>query len=95
MGEQRFDRRFIVGISEGLIDRPLVPIDAEPDQVCNCLAIRAGLNSGPIKVFYAKDNFPAILPGEKPVNEESPRVSKMKRAGGRRGQSGYSHVPGW
>src|SRR6185437_6438031 len=47
-----------------LIDRTLIPVDAEPAKIVDRLSVRSDLDARPIEVFDAQNDLPAVLSRE-------------------------------
>ena len=90
--EKHFDGRGVGLPARGLIDRPVVPIEAQIFHVVHQHRIRARFDARGIEVFDAEDDAPIILAGQKPIDQKRARVSEMQSPGGRRRQTGGGHV---
>src|SRR5207247_553782 len=74
-----------------LINRPFVPIQAEPAQVFDRELVGAALDARAVEVFDAEDDFPAEHARQQPVDEEGARVAQVKGAGGGGSESRDAH----
>src|SRR5271167_1867629 len=61
--------RLTVGSKGASQPRSLIPIQAQPLQVPYDAFLNLGLGPFPVRILDAQDEFPAHVPGEKPIKE--------------------------
>ena len=69
------------------VDRTLVPVEAQPAQVCNELRLVAGFGAFQVSIFDAEKEIAAHAAGEQPVVERRPRTAHVEHSSGGRGKA--------
>src|SRR5690242_6082122 len=77
--------------STRLINRPLVPVQAEPAQFIDRLLVGPFLDARDVEVINAKYDPPTVLSGHEPIGQESSGIAEMESAGGRGRQPRHAH----
>ena len=73
----------------GLINRPLVPVQAQPGEIVDRLPVRPALDPRAVDVLHPQDNPPPALAGQDPVDQKRPRIAQVQSPRGRWGEAGY------
>ena len=87
--------RLVVGSIRPAHARPLVPVDPQPPQPIENRLERLVDVASDVSVVDPQDELPAVLPGEKPVEQRRANPADMQVAGGTGGEAGAnSHAEG-
>ena len=82
--EERFGFRAVPVEARALVDRPLVPVEAEPAEPVEDRVDRLGGGAFRIGILDAKDEASAVMSREEVVEERGPRPADVQIAAGAR-----------